>query len=131
MKKTNLIVISSAFATLIGCNLGGTGSPTISNVRVTQGNCGALQNGQNCQVTLTYNTGGVESATFGVTYTPEQPTNQFTAAFGSCSTKATGEQTCQVPVTYTRPSTGRSISQTLVFTLGTAKSSNGIQFVGL
>ena len=105
----------------------GTGPATISAV-VTQGNCSAMQSGQNCQVTLTYNLGGESSATFGVTYTPTQPTTQFTPAFGGCATTGTGQQTCAVPVMYTRPSTGR-VPQTLVFTLGTAKS-NGIQFVG-
>ena len=133
MNKKHLIVISisAAFAILIGCSLG-AGSASISNAQVTQGNCGALQNGQSCQVTLTYNTGGESSVTFGVTYTPAQPANQFTAAFGSCS-MATGQQTCQVPVTYTRPATGRPVPQTLVFTLGTGESaakSTGIQFAG-
>ena len=133
MNKSHLIAmsISAAFATLIGCNLG-TGSASISNAQVTQGNCGALnKTAPTCTVTLSYNTGGESSITFGVIATPAQPTGQFNPAFGSC-VLTSGPQTCPVVVTYARPPNG-PVPQTLVFTLGTGESaakSTGIQFVG-
>jgi hypothetical protein len=131
VNKNYLIAILAAFATLIGCDIGGTGKAAISSAKVTQGNCGALTTAAPvCTVTLTYNTGGESGASFSVNYDPAQPTGQFTAVFSSCSLEGSGQQTCNVPVTYSKPANGRVVPQKGVFVLGGSKSDPPIQFSG-
>jgi energy-converting hydrogenase Eha subunit E len=129
MNKKNLVIFSAAFIILLGCTVGSANNPTMS--AVVNGTCNQnMSNGATCNVTLTYNTNGVTGLTLGFTTTPSAPAGQFVPTIpASCSTAAQETQSCIVPVKYTKPTNG-SVQQTIVFTLGGAKS-NGIVFTGI
>jgi len=123
---------------LSGClsNVGGTGGPTI-NAAVISNSCLDMVTDSQCTIQITYNTNNQTGIVLGYTLSlPSQFAGftinpSFSNGFQACANQVLastgGQQNCSMIIVYT--TTGTPVSESLVFTLGTA-SSNIIQLSG-
>lgn len=120
MKK--LLILLGVAIVVSACEGAGSSgnNPTIS---ASAANCSPITMSNQCIVTLTYNANNNFNLGLGVTYSPQQLAQFTVSSLASCPTPSgSNNQTCLVTVTYL--STGTSISENLIFTLGNASSNN-------